>query len=84
VRATRVHIPVRVNDDDRVQLYRHDLRSALSVIYGFARLLERRDDEALRLEAAGRIQQAAAVLEKLVVSLLDELEVTLAESPYEP
>lgn len=67
-----------------MQVLRNDLRSALSVIYGFANLLERRDDEALRLEAAARIQQAASVLEKIVVSLLDELEVTLAESPYEP
>jgi signal transduction histidine kinase len=67
-----------------VHLLRHDLRSALSIIYGFANLLERRDDEALRLEAAARIQEAASFLEKIVVSLLDELEVTLAQSPYEP
>jgi signal transduction histidine kinase len=70
--------------EDHVQVLRQDLRSALSIIYGFANLLERRDDEALRLEAAARIQQAATFLEKIVVSLLDELEVTLAESPYDP
>ena len=59
------------------------MRSALSIIYGFANLLERRDDEALRLEAAAHIQQAATFLEKIVVALLDELEVTFAESPYD-
>jgi signal transduction histidine kinase len=70
--------------DGHVLQLRHDLRSALSIIYGFANLLERRDDDAMRLEAAARIQQAASFLEKVVVSLLDELEVTLAESPYDP
>jgi signal transduction histidine kinase len=70
--------------EDHVQVLRQDLRSALSIIYGFANLLERRDDEALRLEAAERIQHAATFLEKLVISLLDELEVTLAESPFDP
>ena len=73
-----------MNGQSGVRLLRQDLRAALAIIYGFARLLERRDDEALRLEAAARIQQAASVLEKIVVSLLDELEVTLAESRYEP
>lgn len=58
---------------------RHDLNSPLSVIRGFAMLLEGRGDETFRLEAAARIQEAAGVLEAAVGRLFDELEARRGE-----
>ena len=58
---------------ERLERLRHDLRSPLSVIVGFANLLERRDDERFRLDAAARIQEAAETLEQAVDAVLDEL-----------
>jgi CheY-like chemotaxis protein len=47
------------------------------VIRGFANLLERRDDEKFRLEAAARIQQAAAQLETSLDAVLARLDAAL-------
>jgi CheY-like chemotaxis protein len=65
----------------RIDRLRHDLRSPLTAIRGFAALLERRDDEAFRLDAAARIQQAAAMLEAALTQVLDELEVAVVGRP---
>lgn len=64
--------------DASIDALAHDLRSPLSVIRGFANLLERRDDERFRLEAAARIQEAAAQLEESLDAVLARLEAALA------
>jgi CheY-like chemotaxis protein len=64
----------------RFDRLRHDVRSPLSVIQGFANLLEHRSDDTFRLEATARIQQAASVLEQKLDALLSELESVAGET----
>jgi nitrogen-specific signal transduction histidine kinase len=49
----------------------HDLRSLLSIIVGYASLLETRSDDAFRLEAARHIIEAAGRLEDRI-DVLDD------------
>jgi CheY-like chemotaxis protein len=51
----------------------HDLKTPIAVIVGYAELLAVRTDEALRLEASGRIIEAARQLEAAVNRLADSL-----------
>jgi signal transduction histidine kinase len=48
----------------------HELRNPMSVIFGYAELLQFRDDEATRLEASTRIVQAADHLSQVIDDLL--------------
>ena len=52
-------------------LVEHELRTPLSVIVGYAELLRVRSEEAFRLEAAGRIAEAAERLSGGLDQLLD-------------
>jgi CheY-like chemotaxis protein len=58
-------------DEPTLARLRHDLGGPLSVIVGYASLLETRADERLRLEAAEQIGNAAAVVTERIDALLE-------------
>ena len=57
----------------------HDLKTPLAVLVGYAELLERRGDEATRLEAASLIAQAADRISAAVDHLVRALELERGE-----
>ena len=61
-------------DDDRRRRLRHDLRTPLTIVCGFAEVLaaERPISEADRREYASRIHAAAVEIGELVDQLLEE------------
>jgi signal transduction histidine kinase len=63
-----------VSDDERRRRIRHDLRTPLTIVSGFAEVLagERTISDADRREYAARIQAAAAEIGDLVDALLEE------------
>jgi signal transduction histidine kinase len=65
-----------VIDDDRRRRLRHDLRSPLTIVSGFAEVLaaDRAISDEDRREYASRIHAAAAEIRELVDALLDEAE----------
>ena len=62
------------NDDERRRRLRHDLRTPLTIVSGFAEVLagEREISAADRREYASRIQAAAVEIGELVDALLDD------------
>jgi signal transduction histidine kinase len=62
------------SDDERRRRLRHDLRTPLTIVSGFAEVLagERAISDADRREYASRIQAAALEIGELVDSLLEE------------
>ena len=61
-------------DNERRRRIRHDLRTPLTIVSGFAEVLagERSISESDRREYAGRIQAAAVEIGELVDALLEE------------
>ena len=61
-------------EDERRRRLRHDLRTPLTIVSGFAEVLaaEREISDADRREYASRIQAAAVEIGELVDALLDE------------
>ena len=61
------------SEDERRRRLRHDLRTPLTIVSGFAEVLaaEREISEADRREYASRIQAAAVEIGELVDALLD-------------
>lgn len=55
----------------RREQLRHDLKTPLAVISGYAELLAVRDDERTRVEASKRILEAARQLERAIDELVD-------------
>jgi CheY-like chemotaxis protein len=70
-------------DEQALARLRHDLGGPLSVIVGYASLLETRADERLRVEAAEQIANAAAVLTERIDSLFELLSLQEATQPEE-
>ena len=62
----------------------HALKTPLAVIIGYGELLGARDDAAMRLEAAGRILEAAERLSTGIESTLTVLALDLVEIEPEP
>jgi signal transduction histidine kinase len=64
------------SEDERRRRLRHDLRTPLTIVAGFAEVLaaDREISEADRREYASRIQAAAVEIGELVDALLDEGE----------
>jgi signal transduction histidine kinase len=64
------------SDSERRRRLRHDLRTPLTIVSGFAEVLaaERPISEADRREYANRIHAAAIEIGELVDALLDEAE----------
>ena len=62
------------SEDERRRRLRHDLRTPLTIVSGFAEVLaaEREISEADRREYASRIHAAAVEIGELVDALLDE------------
>ena len=62
------------SDDERRRRLRHDLRTPLTIVSGFAEVLagDREISVADRREYASRIQAAAVEIGELVDSLLEE------------
>ena len=62
------------DDDERRRRLRHDLRTPLTIVSGFAEVLagEREISAADRREYASRIQAAAVEIGELVDALLDD------------
>jgi len=62
------------SEDERRRRLRHDLRTPLTIVAGFAEVLaaEREISEADRREYASRIQAAAVEIGELVDALLEE------------
>jgi signal transduction histidine kinase len=58
---------------ERLEDLRHELRTPLAAIAGYAELLAARDDDATRLEAARMITQAAERLRLEIDRLIAEL-----------
>ena len=58
---------------ERLAALDHELRTPLAAISGYAELLETRDDEATRLEAARMIAASVERLRTTLDSLLAEL-----------
>ena len=73
-----------MSEDELVANLAHQLQTPLSVIRGYAELLAARDDDATRLEAAGRIREASDVLASMVDDLLVAFAVEAAVLPVEP
>jgi signal transduction histidine kinase len=63
-------------NDAHVDLLSHDLRNPLAMISGYAELLLIRRDEAVRVEAAEAILEAASRLSTLLDELVAELRPT--------
>ena len=61
------------SEDERRRRLRHDLRTPLTIVAGFAEVLagERDISQADRREFAARIQDAAAEIRKLIDSALE-------------
>ena len=59
---------------DDLSAVAHALRTPLAVIAGYAELLQARDDERTRREAADRIAEAAARLSSEIDRVLNMLE----------
>lgn len=70
-------------DEHALARLRHDLGGPLSVIVGYASLLETRADERFRLEAAELIGNAATVLTERIDALFELLAPQEATSPSE-
>jgi CheY-like chemotaxis protein len=70
-------------DEQALARLRHDLGGPLSVIVGYASLLETRADEPLRLEAAELIGNAASVLTERIDALFELLAPEEATQPNE-
>jgi CheY-like chemotaxis protein len=70
-------------DEQALARLRHDLGGPLSVIAGYAALLETRADERLRLEAAELIANAAAVLTERIDALFELLAPQPVTQPSE-
>jgi len=66
-----------VSDDERRRRIRHDLRTPLTIVSGFAEVLadDRAISDADRREYAARIQAAAAEIGDLVDALLEEPQI---------
>jgi signal transduction histidine kinase len=66
-------VSLSLTDDERRRL-RHDLRTPLTIVAGFAEVLaaDRRISEADRREYAERIQTAAAEIREMLDALLEE------------
>lgn len=62
----------------------HELKTPLAVIIGYGELLVARDDSATRVEAAGRILEAAARLSTGIESILTVLALELVNVELEP
>ena len=64
-----------MSDDERRRRLRHDLRTPLTIVSGFAEVLaaDRQISEADRREYATRIQAAAVEIGELVDALLEEV-----------
>ena len=64
------------SDEDRRRRLRHDLRSPLTIITGFAELLasDKAISDVQRREYASRIQAAGIELRTMLDNLLDEAE----------
>jgi signal transduction histidine kinase len=64
------------SEDERRRRLRHDLRTPLTIVSGFAEVLaaEREISDADRREYASRIQAAAVEIGELVDALLEEGE----------
>ena len=60
----------RDSEDPRLSRLRHDLKTPLAMIMGYAELLQTRSDEATRQEAAVRIMEAALRLSAAVDELV--------------
>ena len=62
------------SEDERRRRLRHDLRTPLTIVSGFAKVLaaERAISDADRREYASRIQAAAVEIGELVDALLEE------------
>ena len=65
------------SEDERRRRLRHDLRTPLTIVAGFAEVLaaEREISDADRREYASRIQAAAVEIGELVDALLEEPKV---------
>ncbi|MGH3102230.1 MAG: histidine kinase dimerization/phospho-acceptor domain-containing protein [Thermoleophilia bacterium] len=63
-----------MTDDERRRRLRHDLRTPLTIVSGFAEVMaaDRRISDADRREYATRIQAAAAEIGELVDALLED------------
>lgn len=70
--------------EDLVSSITHELKTPLAVIIGYGELLGARDDEATRLEAAGRILEAAGRLSKGIESILTVVALDVANVELEP
>jgi len=68
-------VSLSLTDDERRRL-RHDLRTPLTIVAGFAEVLaaDRRISEGDRREYAERIQSAAAEIREMLDALLEEPE----------
>lgn len=60
-------------DEERLALA-HELRTPLSVIAGFAELLQTRDDDKTRLEASAQILEAVRRLDAAIERLLADTD----------
>jgi signal transduction histidine kinase len=69
-----VSAPEDAASADDLSAVAHALRTPLAVITGYAELLQARDDERTRREAADRIAEAAARLSSEIDQVLNLLE----------
>lgn len=73
-----------MSDEELVASVAHQVKTPIAVIRGYGELLGARDDEATRLEASLRIQEAADLLELMVDDLLVVLALEADVLPFEP